>query len=269
MRVWKKAGPLSNPTGGHRHLVLGSAGAYNARIMITDIARPATVTEAVKAGSAPGAAYLGGGTWLNSGRARGVTTLVSLERLGLAAIHADSNRCTVGAAATFQAIVDNPAVPAGLRQAVLLTASRTLRNMVTLGGELGLRPRDSAVIPLLLAVQAEVTLAGRRKPVPVQAIVDEDKAGLILSISVPLRPASAVRALSRTSHAPRFLVIARCADRLVASDCQGRAVVLRDPAAFQPRADIYASAEYKRYMVGVLAEELAAAAGAAAQEPSR
>jgi CO/xanthine dehydrogenase FAD-binding subunit len=226
--------------------------------MITDIARPKTVTEAVRAGSAPGAAYLGGGTWLNSGRAQGITTLVSLEHLGLDAIHAEGNACVIGAAATFQAIADNPGVPAGLRDAILATASRTLRNMVTLGGELGLRPADSAVVPLLLAMNAEVTLAGRRKPIPLSALVDDNKAGLILSVSVPLRPASAVRVLSRTSHAPRSLVVARCGDRVAASDCQGQTVLLGKPGSFQPRADAFASAEYKRYMVDVLVKELGA-----------
>jgi len=252
---------MSNPAECQTHLVLRGASAYNACIMITDIARPLTVTEAVRAGSAPGAAYLGGGTWLNSGRAQGVTTLVSLDHLGLGTIHSDSSRCTIGAAATFQAIADNPSVPGGLRAAVHLTASRTLRNMVTLGGELGLRPADSAVIPLLLAARAEVTLAGRRKPVSLDELGDAGKAGLILSVSIPLRPAAAVRALSRTSHAPRFLVVARCGDRVAASDCQGQ-TVLRAGAAgapsFQPRPDIYASAEYKRYMLDVLAEELRA-----------
>lgn len=230
--------------------------------MITDIARPKTVTEAVRAGSVPGSAYLGGGTWLNSGRAANVTTLVSLENLGLDAVHVDADRCTIGAAATFQAIVDNARVPAGLREALRLTASRTIRNMVTLGGELGLRPRDSAVIPLLFAMEAEVSLAGRRKPITIRSLVDENKAGLILSVSIPVRRAAAVRAVSRTSHGPRSLVVAMCGERVAASDCQGHLALLDKPQGFDPRPDLFASAEYKRHMIGVLVADLRAALAA-------
>jgi len=227
--------------------------------MITDIARPKTVTEAVRAGSVPGAAWLGGGTWLNSGQAGNVTTLVSLEHLGLDSIHSDQGRCTVGAAATFQAIADNVHLPAGLRDAVRLTASRTLRNMVTLGGELGRNPPDSAVIPLLIALDAEVALAGRKKPLPIRSLLTEKKAGLILSVSFDTRHAAAVRAVSRTSHSPRSLVVAMCGTRIVASDCMGRVVLLEQPQAFEPRPDVHASAEYKRYMAGVLIADLRAA----------
>jgi len=235
-------------------------------IMITHVARPKTVTEAVRAGFVPGAAYLGGGTWLNSGRAGPITPLISLEHPGLGQIHADSNRCLIGAAANFQSISDSAAVPSGLRDAVRLTASRTLRNMVTIGGELGLHPADSAVIPLLIAMKADVTLAGRRKPVPIQALGNDNKAGLILSVSIPLRPTAAVRALSRTSHGPRFLVAAMCGERVVLSDCQGQTAVTVEAVTFDPRPDQFASADYKRYMVGVLLQELR---GALEKEPAR
>jgi len=229
--------------------------------MITDIARPKTVTEAVRAGSAPGAAWLGGGTWLNSGRAGNVTTLVSLEHLGLDSIHSGRGRCTIGAAATFQAIADNVHLPAGLREAVRLTATRTLRNMVTLGGELGLNPPDSAVIPLLIALDAEVALAGRKKPLPIRRFLDEGKSGLILSVSFEDRHA-AVRAVSRTSHSRRSLVVAMSGARIVASDCTGQVVHLEQADKFEPRPDLHASAEYKRYMTGVLVEDLRAALAA-------
>jgi putative selenate reductase FAD-binding subunit len=227
--------------------------------MITDIARPKTVTEALRAGSVPGSAWLGGGTWLNSGRAGDVTTLVSLEHLGLDSIHAGQGRCTVGAAATFQAIADNDHVPAGLRDAVRLTASRTLRNMVTVGGELGCSPADSAVIPLLIALDAEVALAGRKKPVQIRTFLNEKKRSLILSVSFDTGQAAGVRVVSRTSHSPRCLVVAVSGARIVASDCRGQVVLLERPQEFEPRPDVHASADYKRYMTGVLVSDLRAA----------
>jgi hypothetical protein len=135
--------------------------------MITEIVRPRIAAEAVKAKTAPGAAYLGGGTWLNSGKAENVTILMSLEMLALDSLRVESGRCIIGASVTFQAIVDSPMAPSALREAALLAASRTLRNRVTLDGELGLRPDDSALIPALIVLEAEVSVAGKKKSIPI------------------------------------------------------------------------------------------------------
>jgi putative selenate reductase FAD-binding subunit len=255
--------------------------------MITDIVRPKNVAEAVKAKSAPGAAWLGGGTWLNSGRAEHVTTLVSLENLGLDSIRTETGHCVIGAAVTFQELADSALVPHALRAAARLTASRTLRNMVTVGGELGLLPEDSAIIPVLVALGADVSLAGRKKPVPIRSYLDEGSTGLILGVSVPDGRLAAVRAVSRTSHSPRSLVAAVSARAaapaleapvIVVSDCRGHLVRLEEAeksldgaalppresiealarAGFSPRPDLHASVEYKRYMAGVLVADLLA-----------
>jgi putative selenate reductase FAD-binding subunit len=256
--------------------------------MITDIVRPKTVAEAVRAKSAPGAAWLGGGTWLNSGKAEHVTTLVSLENLGLDSIRTDAGRCLIGAAVTFQQLADCALVPHALRAAARLTASRTLRNMVTVGGELGLGAGDSAVILVLIALGADVNLAGKKKPVQVRSFLDAGSTGLILGVSVPDRLLAAVGAVSRTSHSPRSLVAAVSARAaapvlrapvIVVSDCRGPLVRLEEAensldgaalpprerieslarAGFSPQPDIHASVEYKRYMAGVLVADLLAA----------
>ena len=256
--------------------------------MIIDIVRPKTVAEAVRAKSAPGAAWLGGGTWLNSGTAEHVTTLVSLENLGLDSIRSESGRCLIGAAVTFQEVADSALVPHALRAAVRLTASRTLRNMVTVGGELGLGALDSAVIPVLIALGADVTLAGKKKPAQIRNFLDENSAGLVLGVSVPDHLIAAVSAVSRTSHSPRSLVAAVSARAaapvlqapvIVVSDCRGRPVRLEEAensldgavlpprerieqiarAGFSPQPDVHASVEYKRYMAGVLVADLLAA----------
>jgi putative selenate reductase FAD-binding subunit len=258
--------------------------------MIEEVVRPGTVREAVHAGSRPGAAFLGGGTWLNSGRAPGVTILVSLERLGLDRIDAADGRCRIGASATLQSIVDAAAVPAGLRTAASLTASRTLRNMRTLGGELGLRPVDSAVIPVLIAMDARVLTAAVRRPISVVELLSSGPGPLVLSVEVPTPRRCEVRALSRTSHASRSLVLAASAARaggdgqpearVVVTDCLGMRVrlpaleellveVLRGLAplpsrerieaaardGFTPAGDPRASAAYKGYLAGVFAAD--------------
>jgi putative selenate reductase FAD-binding subunit len=252
--------------------------------MITDILRPRTVREAVRARARPDTAYLGGGTWLNSRRSDVPTILISLENLGLGTIDTVGERCSVGAMVTLQHLVDAPGAPRALREAASLTASRTLRNMKTIGGEIGLRPVDSALIPALLALDAEVMLAGRKKPVPLAAALGA-AGDLVLGVVVPVvTRASAVRATSRTSHSGASVVAAVSVGairpalgdtRVVLSDCRGQ--ILRLDAveealngsplppreqiegmisrAFTPAADVHGSAEYKRYMAGVLAAD--------------
>ena len=264
--------------------------------MITDILRPATARDAVRAKSVPGSAYLGGGTWLNSGCARGVTTLISLEQLGLDGIRADRDGCVIGAAVTLQQIVDSPIAPAALRAAAGLTASRTLRNMQTVGGELCFRGDDSAIIPVLMVMGAKVSLAARRRPLPVEDYLASKTEDLILSITLPdvSRPC-AVRTLSRTSHSPRSLVAAACMTvsdralreiRVVISDCAGqRARILETAAgatelpsrerveamvakAFVPKPDLYLSVS-KGYLAGVLVADTVRALDAQALPEAR
>ncbi len=221
--------------------------------------------------------------------------LISLEGLGLDRIDASPDECTIGATVTLQRIIDSPGVPPGLKAAAGLSASRTLRNMRTVGGELGLCADDSAIIPVLMVMGATVRLASRRKPIPVEDFLTERPDDLILSVTILLPGrACAVRALSRASHSPRSLVVAACMSepeaagmrdtRVVISDCagqrariletgqQGDALPSRErlealvARSFSPRADLHASVEYKRYMAGVLAADAVralAATGAA------
>jgi probable selenate reductase FAD-binding subunit len=251
--------------------------------MIVDIKRPNTVKEAVREKSAQGAAFLGGGTWLNAQRSQGPAVLISLENLGLDTITVADGRCDIGSAVAFQRLVDAENAPRGLRRAAALCGSRTLRNMMTVGGELGVCPDDSVLIAALMALGAMVNLAGRRKPVSIEDFDAERPRDLILSVATDGgdRPCS-VSAIARTSHSPKSLVVAVSESRIVVSDCAGQRVHLKEAekelggrplpgkagiaelvrGTFSPRADLYASAEYKHYLVGVLvADALHALAG--------
>lgn len=252
--------------------------------MIIEVLRPRTVQEALKAGAVSDAAFLGGGTWLAAARSDSPMTLVSLERLGLESIDVTGVRCRIGSMARFQQVVDHPGVPRALRVALALTGSRTLRNMITIGGEIAHHPADSALVPVLLAMAAEISLGGKRKDRTIEEYL-ANPGGLILSVTIndPSRPA-AVRALSRTSHSPRSLVVAGCADamtpkvsglKLYATDCvglpvrlstaeqalEGRRLPARDAIEkavgepFALRPDVHASSAYKEYMVRVLIVE--------------
>jgi putative selenate reductase FAD-binding subunit len=261
-------------------------------IMIVEIKRPKTVSEAVREKSAPATAYLGGGTWLNAHPGEEPVVLISLENLGLDGISSADGRYTIGSAVTFQQIVEADGIPPALGAASALCGSRTLRNMLTLGGELGVCPDDSALIAVLVALDAGITLAGRRKPIAIEDFLGDRSKDLILSVVVePGDRRCRVSAVARTSHSPRSLVIAVSARvvsgsvkdaRIVVSDCVGKRVRLKglekelDGAllpektrieelvrrAFSPGPDLHASAAYKSYLTGVLvADALHAIAG--------
>jgi putative selenate reductase FAD-binding subunit len=234
-------------------------------------------------GSRPDAAYLGGGTWLHSRHSPAPVRLVCLEGLGLSSITGGASLCEIGAMVTFQQALDDERVPEAVRRALSFTASRTIRNMATVGGELGLVPEDSALIPVLIALGAELRLGAKRRPTAVEQYVRDR--GKVLVLSVILRDrACAVERLCRTSHSPRSLVVAVSARtpsaqplglRAVASDCRGsiqrlagveamegrpiaskREIEELVGAEFSPRADIHASVPYKKYMAGVLTADL-------------
>ncbi len=270
--------------------------------MVAEILRPKTLGEAVRLVSVPGFAVLGGGTWLNAAvaapaaaglaaspeQSRGPMTLVSLENLGLDFVEWRNAALRLGAAATFQQVLDAPGVTEAVRAATAATASRTLRNMITVGGELGCCPADSVLIPVLAALDARVHVAGRH-PLSIaeyRAARAAGPVGLIVEVSASDadRPC-AVSSLARTSHGRRSLVIAVSAARftpklsrvrIVASDCRGQVLRLADAenalegsplpvkdrieslvrAAFWPTSDLYASTEFKRYLAGVYAADL-------------
>jgi probable selenate reductase FAD-binding subunit len=281
--------------------------------MVSEILRPQTIGEAARLALKPNTAILGGGTWLNSGiaaadaagsgpapagaaaaaegAARGGSSplaLVSLENLGLDFVEWKNKALRIGAAATFQQILDAPGVPEAVRNAMAATASRTLRGMVTIGGELGHGPADSVLIPVLAALDARVRIAGR-SPLGIEEYRSAralGPVGLIVEVSAADADGPcAVASLARTSHGRRSLVIAVSAARfkprvarlrIVASDCRGQVLRLADAeeaiegselpakdriekvvrAAFWPTSDIHASTEYKRYLAGVYAADL-------------
>jgi putative selenate reductase FAD-binding subunit len=250
------------------------------------IEKPRSIREALALWKRGDAAFLGGGTRLNSPAAWALETLISLELLGLERITQEGSSLRIGAAVTFQRIVDDQRLPGGLRCAAALTASRTLRNMQTLGGEVALCRADSAVIPVLAALGARVITARLRGGAGMEAWLAAPSEDLILEILIKNAGLScSVRAVSRGSHGARSLVVAVSALSakptlesvfIAAGDCVGPFVRLRAVEkalqgktlppkerieervknAWEPRADIHASAEYKRYIAGVAVADL-------------
>lgn len=109
-----------------------------------------------------GGVLLAGGTAvmpvLNT-TAHDVEALVSLRRAGLAGIEVEGTRAIVGAATTLAALGRDERL-AVLRPVVESIASPSIRNLATVGGNLFVRQPYGDLAVALLALGAEVDLAG-------------------------------------------------------------------------------------------------------------
>jgi probable selenate reductase FAD-binding subunit len=123
--------------------------------------RAAGLDEVLEARRAePAAAYLAGGTALLAGDGRDKPEAVidvgaSLPRH----ILREGSRLSIGAGATFQELAESKELPPCLVEAALSMVNRNTRNRATLGGNLASDKSCSSLIPILVALGAEVEVA--------------------------------------------------------------------------------------------------------------
>lgn len=217
--------------------------------MIEEIVYPITTMEAAELGKSNDTAYLGGGTRLLSGLGlnygQATRVLISLEKLSAAFIRREDERCQIGALTTFQELADSNDTPTLLKKAVVSTASRTMRNMASVGGAVSLWADDSVFVPALWALGARVHRAEGSNGVPIQECGECDPSALVYMISTggprtgdprigdPRTGGPRIGDLayiSRTSHSSKSLVVVAtavctelrvCDPVIVVSDCAG------------------------------------------------
>lgn len=136
------------------------------RTQLKTYLRPDSIQEALSLLQQGGRAarLIGGGIDLALYLPPDVTTLIDLSRLPLSSIEEGSNGITIGATATMTEVLEHPAIGSYLNGVIVTTlrqvASPLLRNLATIGGTLASTHPWSDVIPLFLALGAEVTLVG-------------------------------------------------------------------------------------------------------------
>jgi CO/xanthine dehydrogenase FAD-binding subunit len=105
----------------------------------------------------PSAQWLAGGTVLLAGDAREKPeSVIDLAAFLPRDIVRGRSELAIGAGASFQEIADSKAAPRCLAEAALSMVNRNTRNRATLGGNLGADKSCSSLIPILLALEAEV-----------------------------------------------------------------------------------------------------------------
>ena len=244
--------------------------------MITEFLKPKTPAEAVQLKQAtPGAVYMAGGSWINSSRsAMNPETVVSLAGLNLDYIKQADDGILIGAMTTLQDILDNPVVPAYLKENLILFRNRNIRNQGTLAGAIAAKNPAFSVLTVLIAAGAVLeTSAGE---ISVENYIDSGSSALILSVRLPAQ--AGVRSAKNSATARGVCLVSVAAGvfendpRLVIAQDGGRIERLKDlektlnPAALPGKDelagkisaavvsfdDYRTSAAFKKYIAGVM-----------------
>ena len=160
--------------------------------MIKEVFKPDSLEEAVKLKDSD-VYYLSGGTQINwtpaqdERKVKGkpqIEKVILLSGLLSSDIKKEGLSLFIGAGATLQELIDAPAVPEALKKAAGYIASRNIRNMATLGGNIAANRADSYVIPCLIALKADVETEDEGI-ICVEKYVREEKKSLIKQIILP------------------------------------------------------------------------------------
>ncbi|MCK4271285.1 FAD binding domain-containing protein [bacterium] len=133
---------------------------------LQDFKRPQSVAEAVamvREGSGRGG-FVAGGTSLGLARMVPYDYLVDITGIGLNEIRRDGESVRIGAAVTIGQLAISPVLAIGelqfLMQAVLSVATRQIRNMATVGGDLVSGYPMADLPAAFLVLEAKLSLAG-------------------------------------------------------------------------------------------------------------
>ena len=250
--------------------------------MIHDFFKPASVEEALSLKNTHiESLYLGGGTEINyAGSSQKNECAISLEKLDLNTIRQDGTGLILGASVTLQELIDSSLVPEELQNAARHMYFRNIRNMATLGGNIGANRTDSALIPCLIALAAELHTAEDGR-VSVEEYLSGDNQALILSVCIPgLKGKCRVKKISKSSGSPSIVTVAVRIDgswgkirdaviavgglapkviRLSSIEEELKSGMLTEKDDLQnaisdtvsPQTDVLGSVSYKKYICGV------------------
>ena len=236
-------------------------------------------------------AFIAGGTEVNrlgsdiAGMADGLISLKKCE--GLSGIEKDGGKVRIGAMCTFQILVESWDVPAYLKEAALFMASRTKRNMATIGGNIAAYRDDSYLLPVLLAVHAELEVLTKdgMKNMSIGSWKKAAEGGeelLITSVIIPEYAGAASKRYANTaqSHAVLTMSAAMTEDGIsMTGAIKNYGIVrfsdiektfnenenvseeeimemVRECTGLQLSDDMFGSDAYKRYLIAVTAYDL-------------
>jgi len=156
--------------------------------------RPESITEALSLMKKGMVIPYAGGTSFHRGGKITATGMIDLRKLDLDFIHETESGTTIGACARFKDIANYDLTDGRkiLKEACSLAASTSLRNLITIGGSLASKPIWSNIPAALLALNAEIEIAGGNAgKFGIGKFLDEkplDGTSLITKVFIPKSP---------------------------------------------------------------------------------
>jgi putative selenate reductase FAD-binding subunit len=157
------------------------------RLMIQEFFKPQTIAEALelKEKFKDEAVFIAGGTDVNCLHSKyEIEKIIGIEQLKLNEISKTQSELSIGAGVTIQELIDSPKIPDPLKTAASHFVNRNIRNMATIGGNIAANKASSNLIPILVALDAELKLGGSGTPVPVYEYVTQEMTRLIEGIII-------------------------------------------------------------------------------------
>jgi putative selenate reductase FAD-binding subunit len=173
------------------------------RRMIQQFFKPLTIVEAVKIKEKykEEAVFMAGGTDVNcQDSIYDIEKVIGIEQLKLDKVSKTQNKLSIGAGVTIQELMDSPKVPDQLKTAAGHFVNRNIRNMATIGGNIASNNSTANLIPILIALDAELKIGGSTTPVTVYEYVTQEMTRLIESIMISSKNLAKKYGLRKFSH---------------------------------------------------------------------
>ena len=172
--------------------------------MIQEFFKPQTIAEAVKMKEKfkDEAVFMAGGTDVNCrDSAYEIEKVIGIEQLKLNKISKTQKKLSIGAGVTIQQLIDSPKIPDQLTTAAGHFVNRNIRNMATIGGNIASNHSTANLVPILVALDAELKIGGSTAPVPVYEYVSQEMTRLIEGIMISSKSLAKKYGLREFSHA--------------------------------------------------------------------
>lgn len=172
--------------------------------MIQEFFKPQTIAEAVKMKQKykDEAVFMAGGTDVNcKDSAYEIEKVIGIEQLKLNKISKTQKKLSIGAGVTIQELIDSPKIPDQLKTAAGHFVNRNIRNMATIGGNIASNHSTANLVPILVALDAELKIGGSTATVAVYEYVSQEMTRLIESIMISSKSLAKKHSLRKFSHA--------------------------------------------------------------------
>ncbi len=246
---------------------------------------PNTVSDALelKAAYKDEAVWFAGGSKLNATPTRSdATVLLSINKLGFNHIKREGNRLILGAMCRVQDLIESELVPDNLKQCAGFIYSRHLRNQSTVGGEVAARTPEAPLVPILIALKALVRFADEQE-MDLESYLQSPGDRLIKEIIVPdMTLAALSKRVTRNADGLRVINASVSVDKQGTQVVAIEGITTRFDETAQPTRlrdvegmtlagealeqaiknavyavdDICGSAEYKKYLSGMVISDL-------------